>query len=186
MNISAIVDLQWGIGREGQLLAYIPPDLRRFRTLTRGKTVIMGRHTFASLPGGRALVERRNIVLTRNPALTLEGAECAYTLEHLFSLIADTPPEDVFVAGGAEVYNTLLPYCERAYITKIDLEFPNADRFCPNLDATPGWELEEPGEREAYGEYVFRYCVYRFNRQPLSISPNTAADRVKVQPPEGE
>ena len=100
-----------GIGREGALLFHIREDLRRFRQLTLGKTVVMGRRTLESLPGGRGLPDRRNLVLTRDPDFTAPGAEVIHDLAEV--------PEDAVVIGGESVYRPLLPRCGTVYVTKI-------------------------------------------------------------------
>ena len=111
MNAIAAVSAAWGIGREGDLLFRISGDLKRFRALTSGGTVIMGRKTLDSLPGGRPLPKRRNIVLTRDSAFAREGVEAARSLEEVLSLTEGEDPETVWVCGGGEVYRMLLPFC---------------------------------------------------------------------------
>ena len=150
----------WGIGLEGRLLVSISADLKRFRSLTTGKTVILGRKTLETFPGGRPLKNRRNLILSRNPALGIEGAEIVHNLAELRGACRGCAEEDIAVIGGASVYELLLPYCRRARITKTLLS-PAADRFFPNLDKLPGWSvesrseiLEENGVRFQYIDYV--------------------------------
>ena len=119
-----------GIGREGALLFHIREDLRRFRQLTLGKTVVMGRRTLESLPGGRGLPDRRNLVLTRDPDFTAPGAEVIHDLAEV--------PEDAVVIGGESVYRQLLPRCGTVYVTKI-FASPQADAFFPDLSRDIGW-----------------------------------------------
>ena len=107
MNAIAAVSAAWGIGREGDLLFHISGDLKRFRALTSGGTVIMGRKTLDSLPGGRPLPKRRNVVLTRDSAFAREGVEAARSLEEVLSLVEGEDPETVWVCGGGEVYRML-------------------------------------------------------------------------------
>ena len=105
-GLTAIVAVSqnWGIGREGQLLFHLREDLRRFKELTMGHPVIMGRKTLQSLPGGRGLPGRRNLVLTRQPDFKAERAEAFSDVEKLLAAAG----EDAFVIGGAEVYRLLL------------------------------------------------------------------------------
>ena len=156
MNVIAVVDADWGIGKDGDQLIYIPGDLKRFRDLTLGHPVILGRKTLATFPGGRPLKGRRNLILSRNPAFSPEGAEVYSDLEHLLA----KAPEDAFVIGGASVYQALLERCDTAYITKIDHTFP-ADCWFPNLDADPSWKAEEPSEPMEHEGMLYRYITYR-------------------------
>ena len=114
MQAIVAVSQSWGIGRDGQLLFRIRADLQRFKALTTGHTVVMGRKTLETLPGGRGLPDRRNLVLTRQKSLTPDRAETVHSPEELLAL-ADS---DAFVIGGQEVYTRLLPYCTRVYVTK--------------------------------------------------------------------
>ena len=130
MKLIVAVDRSWAIGREGDQLLYLSADLRRFKELTLGGTVILGRKTLATFPGGRPLKGRRNLILSRSPDFAPEWAEVFRSVEELLA----AAPEDSFVIGGESVYRALLPYCTTAYVTKIDAAFP-ADRFFPDLDA---------------------------------------------------
>lgn len=163
VNVSA----DWGIGFENCLLVAIRADLRRFRALTEGKTVILGRKTLETFPNGKPLKNRRNIILSANPTYFVEGAEVAHGLEELKALLYGTPTDAVAVIGGETIYRLLLPYCTAARVTKTLQSFP-ADRFFPNLDALPRWErssvsdvMEENGVRFQYLDYV--------NHDPLPL-----------------
>lgn len=160
--MDAVVNVteNWGIGRENRLLVSISADLRRFRALTEGKTVIMGRKTLESLPHSRPLPRRRNLILSRDPNYRVEGAEVFSSVAALLAEIKDLPPDEVCLIGGASLYEALLPYCRRAFVTKTLLTLP-ADRYFPNLDALPNWRvaqrselLEENGTRFQYVDYV--------------------------------
>ena len=109
MDAIVAVDARWGIGRDGGLLFRISADLRRFKALTMGHTVVMGRRTLQSLPGGRGLPGRRNLVLSRQGDLAPEGAEVFHEVQPML----DAAGEDAFVIGGAQVYHLLLPACRR-------------------------------------------------------------------------
>ena len=157
MNLIAAVDQNWAIGKGGDQLCYIPADLKRFRALTTGHPVILGRKTLATFPGGRPLKGRRNLVLSRDPAFAPEGAEVFRDLDSLRA----AAPADSFVIGGASVYAALLDACHTAYITKIHAAWPEADAFFPDLDRDPAWEaVEESGPQED-GGFSFRYVTYR-------------------------
>lgn len=145
--IAAVTD-NLAIGRKGSLLYHLPADLRRFKELTMGHPIIMGRKTYESLPKG-PLPGRRNIVVTRTPAEFLERAgEHAASLEAVGSLeeaIALTRGEDAFVIGGAQIYQQAMPAADTLYITRIFAQAPDADTFFPPLD---GWRIDEAGEIE--------------------------------------
>lgn len=158
----AIVNVtpDWGIGKDGGLLVAVKDDLRRFRRLTEGKTVILGRKTLATFPEGKPLKNRRNLILSGSRGYQVEGAEVCRTLAEVLEKLADTPSEDVFVIGGACVYRQLLPFCACAYVTRTFIDAP-ADSFFPDLDALPNWErlaaseiMEENGIPYQYIDYV--------------------------------
>ena len=142
MNAIVVVDENWAIGREGTLLFSLPTDMKHFRTLTMGGTVIMGRKTLESFPGGRPLPKRRNIVITRSCALELEGAETAPNPQAAVDLASEEAPNRLWVIGGGSVCNALVPRCRRVYLTKVDAAAEEPDTFFPNLDKLPGWEVE--------------------------------------------
>ena len=156
MNLIVAVDQNWAIGKDGDQLVYIPADLKRFKALTMGHPVILGRKTLATFPGGRPLKGRRNLILSRNPDFAPEGAEVFGDAE---SLLAQAP-EDSFVIGGASVYRNLLGRCDTAYVTKIDQSYP-ADCWFPNLDEDPAWTVEEESEPQEHEGLTFRYVTYR-------------------------
>lgn len=116
MNVIVAVDQNWAIGKDGDQLIYLSEDLKRFKSLTTGHPVILGRKTLATFPGGRPLKGRRNLILSRNTDFAPEGAEVFSDVETLRA----AAPEDAFVIGGASVYRQLLPWCDTAYVTKID------------------------------------------------------------------
>ena len=110
MNLIVAVDENWAIGKGGDQLVYIKADLKRFRELTTGHGVILGRKTLATFPGGRPLKNRRNLILSATPGYEVEGAEVFADVD---SLLAEAP-EDAFVIGGESVYRTLLDRCDTA------------------------------------------------------------------------
>ena len=152
----AAVSQSWGIGKDNRLLFHISADMKRFRALTLDKTELKGRGTLESMPGGKGLPHRRNIVLTSNPAYTAQGAETVLNpVQALF-----TAGEDAAVIGGESVYRRFLPLCQRVYITKVFAD-AEADAFFPDLDADPRWQVEresgifeENGLRYQFVDYV--------------------------------
>ena len=156
MKMIVAVDREWGIGNKGDLLARIRADLMNFRNETAGKTVVLGSNTLATFPGGRPLKGRRNLILSATPGYAVEGAEIFADVN---SLMAEAP-EDAFVIGGESVYRTLLDKCDTAYVTKIQAAYP-ADRYFPNLDADPNWEIAEQSEPLEEEGVRFSYVTYR-------------------------
>lgn len=157
MNLIVAVDENWAIGKGGDQLVYIPEDLKRFQTLTLGHAVILGRKTLATFPGGRPLKGRENLILSATPGYRVEGAEVYPNLEELLA----HAPEDAFVIGGESVYRALLDRCDTAYVTKIHQAFLEADRFFPNLDDMPQWQVEEHSPEMEYQGLRFEYVTYR-------------------------
>lgn len=155
MQAIVAVSESWGIGRGGALLFRISADLKRFKALTTGHTVIMGRKTLESLPGGRGLPNRRNLVLTRQENFTPDRAEAVHSLGELLAL-ADS---DAFVIGGQDIYEQLLPYCTRVYVTKVLSDAP-ADAFFPDLDRDPAWRIASAGEVQEENGLRFQYVEY--------------------------
>ena len=130
ITIIAAVAADGAIGREGRLLWHLSDDLRRFKRLTMGKPMVMGRRTFESLPG--ALPGRRNIVVTRNASYRAEGAETAPSLEAALAMCAGA--EDVMIIGGAQIYAEAMPLATRMELTRIDATAPDADAHFPSVD----------------------------------------------------
>ena len=156
MNVIVAVDQNWAIGKDGDQLVYLSEDLKRFKSLTTGHPVILGRKTLATFPGGRPLKGRRNLILSRNTDFAPEGAEVFSDVETLRA----AAPEDAFVIGGASVYRQLLPWCGTAYVTKIDRAFP-ADCYFPDLEQDPAWERTEESAPLEQDGIVYRYLTYR-------------------------
>ncbi len=129
MELIVAIDRHGAIGRKGDLLYHISADLRRFKALTWGHTVVMGRRTFESLPKG-ALPGRRNIVVTRNPAYEAAGADVAHSLDEALEMASGK----IFIIGGAEIYRQALPYARTLHLTVIDAETDDADTFLPLPD----------------------------------------------------
>lgn len=167
MELIVNVTPDWGIGRENHLLVTISDDLKRFRALTTGKTVILGRKTLETFPGGRPLKNRQNIILTREPAFTAEPATIVHSEQELFSLLRTLDRGSVAVIGGASVYALLLDYCDCARVTKTYAHTP-ADRFFPNLDEKENWKLAAASEMQEENGLQFQYLDYvNLSPEPL-------------------
>ncbi len=161
MTAIVAVDENWAIGYQGGLLCHISADLKRFRALTLGKTVILGRKTLDTFPGKKPLPGRKNLIMSTTMQAAPEGA---WVFQNLDTLL-ENAPEDSFVIGGGQVYRELLPYCDTVYLTKIHAVFP-ADAWFPDLDGDKGWKVvETEGPLEENG-VKFSYIIYR--REGLS------------------
>lgn len=146
IHIIAAIDQHRGIGYNGDVLYHIREDLRRFKSLTMGHTLVMGRKTFDSLPGG-ALPGRRNIVITRNEAWTAPGAERASSLAEALAMAAG---DEIYIIGGGQVYAEALPLADMLDLTLIHLAAPEVDTFFP-----PYEDMFVEREREDKPDYSF-------------------------------
>lgn len=164
----AIVNVtpDWGIGAGNRLLISVPSDLKRFRELTVGKTVILGRKTLETFPGKRPLKNRRNLILSRDPGFSAENAEVFSSVRALLEAVKGLPTEEVFVIGGESAYRALLPYCDRVLLTMTRFD-GRADRFFPDLDALPQWRRDWASEPMEENGVTFQYIDY--------VNQNTAA-----------
>ena len=159
MKMIVAVDKNWGIGKNNDLLVSIPADMKMFRTETSGKVVVMGRKTLESFPGGLPLKNRTNIVLSGNPDYQVKGAIVVHSLPELLEEIKKYPKDQVYCIGGDSVYKMLLPYCDTAQVTKIDFAY-EADRYFPNLDEMPQWQVAAESEEQTYFDLEYRFVRY--------------------------
>lgn len=158
--IIAAIDKNNALGFKNRLLFYLPDDLKRFKALTTGHTVVMGRKTFDSLPKG-ALPNRRNIVLSRSTRLELPGAEVYASLEEALLHCADD--EQVFIMGGASVYKQAMPLADRLYMTEIDAEAAEADVYFPAIDHEL-WHETKRDVRRADDRHPCNYAFVDYER----------------------
>lgn len=155
ISIIAAIDRHRAIGYQNRLLFRLPNDLKRFKQLTVGHTVIMGRKTFESLPKG-ALPDRRNIVLTRQPGIHYPQTDTYTSLE---AALRNCHPNDhVFIIGGESIYQQALPIASELLLTEVDAEAPQADAYFPAFSADH-WqesrrEFHAPDEKHSY-PYAF-------------------------------
>lgn len=160
MNLIVNADRNWAIGKNGHLLFHISEDMRFFKSRTTGGIVVMGRKTLESLPGSKPLPNRTNIVLSRRIGFAPDGVTVCGNGGELALLLRDARAE-VYVIGGESLYRELLPFCDTAYVTRVDAAAEGADAFMVNLDETPGWEIaERSGEREEKG-LKFEFITYK-------------------------
>ena len=160
MNAIVVVDQNWAIGRDNDLLFSLPADMKRFRSLTLGGTVILGRRTLDSFPGGNPLPKRRNIVITHCVDFAREGAEVVSSPAAALEAAAGTPQDQLWVIGGGSVYAALLSQCRRACVTRVDAAAEGADSFFPNLDKLPGWAVESISPPLTENGLTYRFYDY--------------------------
>ena len=159
MNLIVAVDKNWAIGLKGDLLVSIPQDMKFFRETTKGKVVAMGRKTLESFPNGLPLKNRVNVVLTSDKNYNGRGAVLVHSIEEMVKELQKYNEEDIFVIGGETIYRQLLPYCKKAYITKIDHAY-HADTFFPDLDADPEWEMTGISDEQTYFDLEYVFTIY--------------------------
>lgn len=170
MNLIAAVDRNWAIGYQGSLLVRIPSDQRLFHEMTEGNVVVMGRKTLESLPQKQPLKKRVNIVLSRNKNYSAKGAYIVHSIEELMEKLKEYDDSRVYVAGGGSVYEQLLPYCNAAYITKIDYAY-QADTYLPDLDKQPEWRLTAYCEEQTY--FDLEYYLLKYERKNITDRKST-------------
>lgn len=152
INIIAAVAANNAIGYENKLLYWLPNDLKRFKALTTGHTIIMGRRTFESFPKG-ALPNRRNVVLSRQ-GTQFPGAETFLNLKDALDSCAEN--EEVYILGGASVYSQALPLADRLCLTEVDDVPANADAYFPEFDKE-AWRVDFCEEHETDERHAQRY-----------------------------
>ncbi len=159
MNIIVNADNNWAIGNKNRLLVSIPNDMKHFREETTGRVVVLGRKTLETFPQGQPLKNRTNIILSRDKSYQVRGATVVHSLEELLEELKQYRDEDVYVVGGASVYQQLLPYCNVAHVTKTDHEY-EADAYFPDLDRDGQWELTADSEEQTYFDIPYRFLKY--------------------------
>lgn len=157
------VDKNWAIGKNGQLLQAIRADLRRFKEITSGHPLIYGRKTLETFPGSKPLPKRRNLMLTTKPErYAQEGLESFSTLSDLLAALSPDEQAEAFVIGGSSVYELLLPYTDKVYVTEIDYAFDAADAYFHNLALDKAWACVECAswQNDPDSGVNFRYTLY--------------------------
>lgn len=160
--ISAIVavDNNWGIGFDGDLLEHIPEDLKYFKELTSGNTIVMGRKTWDSLPR-KPLPNRHNLVITKDPSIyELTNEVSFYTLRQIEVLMLKNKNVNYFVIGGGQIYEKLLPLCDRVYVTKIFKDHDQVDTYFPNLDESDEWAPAMQSALHTYKDLTYQFWQY--------------------------
>ena len=170
-NLSIIVaqSENRAIGHNGDMPWHLSGDLKRFKALTMGHPVVMGRRTWESLPK-RPLVGRRNIVFSQSTDFAPEGAEVVRSINDLFDLLRECDDE-VFIIGGGRIYNMLMPFTQRLYITWVHKEFQEADTFFPIIDLSEFTKVNET-ERMVDEKSDLEFSYAEYDRKPMPESLN--------------
>ena len=159
MRLIVNVDNNWGIGLNNKLLVRIPNDMKFFRNQTIGKVIVMGRNTLESFPQSQPLAGRTNIVLTRNMDYKVNGATVVHSIEELMEELKQYKEDDIYIIGGETIYRQMLPYCQKAHVTKVNHSY-EADAHFPNLDKEPGWKQIEESEEQTYFDLEYVFTTY--------------------------
>lgn len=159
MKAIVAVDLNWGIGYQGELLQRLPEDLKFFKQMTLGKVVVMGRKTLDSLPGRQPLKDRINIVLSNTESFRSEKVTFCRSMSDLFRQLEQYHTDDVFVIGGESIYSQLLPLCTEVYVTKILNKYV-ADKHFTNLDEDVKWRVDSISDIHHYDS--IQYCFVKY------------------------
>jgi len=158
--IIVALDEQYAIGRDGDLLCHLPNDLKHFREITTGQTIIMGRRTFESLPKG-ALPHRTNIVITSGNAVHYPGCVVVRSVEEALTHCKEG--EKAFIIGGGRLYRSTLHLADQLYLTRIHHSFADADTFFPEIDFSE-WELTEKEAHAADEKHRYDYTFLTYQR----------------------
>lgn len=159
MNMIVAVDKNWAIGYQNQLLNSIPEDMKFFRETTTGKVVVMGRKTLESFPNGRPLKNRVNIVITHQKDYEVPGAIVLHSVEEALEYVKQYDTKDVYVIGGAAIYEQMLPYCDVVHVTKMDYAY-QADTWFPNLDKMEDFVVAADSEEKTYFDLEYCFKMY--------------------------
>ena len=162
VSIIVATDQRGAIGRGGGLPWRLPDDLKRFKALTMGKPIVMGRKTWDSI--GRPLPGRHNIVVTRQPGLELPGVSVVASLDEAVQAAGDVP--EVCVIGGAEIYRLALPRADVIHLTRV-LAVLDADTYFPALDASE-WDEVEVARHAADERHAYPYSCVELRRRHVA------------------
>ena len=151
-------DSKWGIGKSNGLMFDLPLDMKFFRETTTGKVVCMGYNTLLSFPNAKPLENRINVLLCQE-GTSVENCICVHSVTDLLAEIKKYPKDDVFIIGGASVYKTMLPYCDKVLLTKVEAD-GGAEVFFPNLDEMPNFVLVDESSPILDNGYTIRFVTY--------------------------
>ncbi len=156
MKVIVAVNRNWAIGKGGKLLYSLPEDLKFFKETTLNKIVVMGRKTLQSLPNQQPLKDRHNIVVSRNN-IANDDVTVVHSISELLDLDIDF--DNVFVIGGASIYEELLPYCDTVYLTMV-YDDADGDVYFPNISTMPNWVITSNSDLKSEKGYTYRFRTY--------------------------
>lgn len=156
ISLIAAMSKEWAIGANNQMLWHLPKELGHFKRTTLNKTVLMGRKTYESL--GKPLPNRRNVILTRQQGLHIEGCEIVHSVEEALQKYGE---DELMITGGGEIYQLFMPIADRLYLTEVDVNIANADAYFPKFDKSE-FQLtsSEFVEKDEKNKYSFTICIY--------------------------
>lgn len=158
VSLIVAIDEDNGIGKDNKLPWHLPADLKHFKTLTTGRTIVMGRKTFDSI--GKPLPNRRNVIISRQKDLAAEGAEVVQSLREAFDLCANE--NEVFIIGGAQIFEYAMPLANTLYLTLIHHTF-EADTFFPEIDRR-NWIEEQRSEHVPDDKNKYPYTFIKYGK----------------------
>lgn len=167
MRLLLATDQHFAIGYNGKMLFRIPEDQKRFKQLTTGNIVIMGRKTLESLPEGKPLPNRLNIVVSSKDIKEKENLRLVHSLKDIPSLIDELDPKherEVFVIGGGILAASMMDEIDQADITMVHKVFPHADSWIPDLASDPAFELVAESSPHVYKDLTYTYQTYKRKR----------------------
>lgn len=158
-------DKKWGIGKKNGLLFSLPLDMKFFRETTKGHVVCMGENTLLSFPGSKPLKNRTNIVLSKDENHNYEGVVNVHDFNDFLKMISEySKKDDVFIIGGASIYNQTLPYVDEVLLTKVNAD-GGAEVFFTNLDEHPDFECVEESEPILDSNIEIKFTKYKNNNK---------------------
>ena len=159
MNLIVAVDSNWAIGNKNELLVRIPNDQKHLREETAGKVVVMGRKTLETFPQGQPFKNRINIILTTDRKYKVKDAMTVHSVKERVEELKKYDDEDIYIIGGESVYRQMLPYCNVAHVTKIDMAY-EADTYFPDLDKDEGWHITADSDEQTYFDIAYQFVKY--------------------------
>lgn len=160
MKAIVAVDKNWAIGNKGKLLVSIPNDMKRFRELTTGKVVVLGRKTMATFPNGMPLKNRINIVLTTDTSYSAGDAIIVHSIDELLEELKNYNSDDVYIIGGDSVYKQMIEYVDTCEVTKIQHIY-EADSYFPNLEKDANWNKSGESEELTYFDLEYSFETWK-------------------------
>lgn len=161
LSLIVAISSNHAIGKSGDLLCHLPNDLKHFKAITTGATVVMGKPTFFSLPR-HPLPNRRNIVLTHDTSFAFDNTEIAHSIDDLMEMVS--ADENVFIIGGGNVYEQFINRVDKLYITHIHHSWEDADTFFPRIDPTI-WQCTSEEHHEPDDKHLYPYTFAEYSKR---------------------